>query len=288
MSPASSAPIAALPFPARIGLGTWQLGDSRASSQAESAAVLHALELGYRLVDTAEMYGSGGAERVVGAAVRSFGSARRDELCLVSKVLPGNASRRGTIAACEASLERLGIDYLDVYLLHWRGHFPLEDTLAAFNELRERRLIHHFGVSNFDVADLAEWRAVEARLGLKHRAITNQVHYCLSERGIEFDLLPEQRRHRVSTMAYTPLGSGALAHHPLLAQLGAARGATAAQVALAWTMRAADLISIPKSVHPERLAQNFQASTLTLTDAELAALDAAFPPPRRKQPLAMV
>ncbi|MFI4914673.1 MAG: aldo/keto reductase, partial [Steroidobacterales bacterium] len=239
-------------------------------------------------IDTAEMYGAGEAERIVGAALARAASPPRTQLCIVSKVLPTNASRRGTVKACEASLSRLGCEYLDLYLLHWRGRYELRETLEGFAELQRRGLIRHFGVSNFDVDDLEEWRAAEKALGLMSTARCNQVHYALSARGAEYDLLPWQRRHGIETMAYSPLGTGALAHHPVLIEIARARGATAAQVALAWTLRFPRIVTIPKSSHPKRLEENLGADSIRLSDAELARLDQAFPPPRGKQSLATV
>lgn len=274
-------------FPARIGLGTWKMGESAARSKQETAAVAQALEIGYRLIDTAEMYGSGGAERVIGAALQSYKS-RRQELCIVSKVLPQNASYKGTVKACEASLARLGCDYLDLYLLHWRGSYPFTETLQAFAELQQRGLIRRYGVSNFDIEDWQEWQAAEGELGLANAACVNQVYYCTQARGIEFDLLPWQKQRGIEIMAYSPLGLGDLAHHPVLAEIGAARGATAAQVALAWAVRYPEVAAIPKSANPVRLKENLQAANIRLTAAELARIDRAFPAPRRKQALQMI
>jgi diketogulonate reductase-like aldo/keto reductase len=265
-------------FPNRLGLGTWKMGESRNARAREVAAVVEALRLGYRLIDTAEMYGSGEAERVVGDALRQAPLAR-SELFLVSKVLPTNASRRGTVRACEASLERLGVQSLDLYLLHWRGRHRFTETLAAFAELRERQLIRHYGVSNFDIVELESWAAAERALGLPAATRCNQLHYCLDERAIERDVLAWQRRAGILTMAYSPLGQGRLARHPLLQQLGAARGVTAAQLALAWTLRDPDFVTIPKSSDPARLAENWAARHLTLSTEELSQLDRAFPPP---------
>lgn len=278
------------PFPTRIGLGTWKMGESRAARAQEAEAVLQALHLGYRLIDTAEMYGEGGAEQVIGAALK-VSHVSREQLCLVSKVLPHNASRRGTVKACEASLKRLQCDYLDVYLLHWRGPHEFTDTLAAFAELQQRGLIRRFGVSNLDVRALQRWRAAEQQLGLTDTLCTNQVHYCVTERGIEFDLLPWQREHGISTMAYSPLDLGELATHPLLMQIGAVHAAgplTAAQVALAWVLRHPDVVAIPKTIRALRLQENLQAADVQLTADELVQIDSEFPPPQRKRPLAMI
>jgi diketogulonate reductase-like aldo/keto reductase len=274
--------------PGRIGLGTWKMGSGGRAPQREVDAVAYALEAGYRSVDTAEMYGDGGAERVVGRALEAFGRARRSELFLVSKVLPQNASRSGTVAACEASIRRLGCGYLDLYLLHWRGAHPFAGTLEGFGELLRRGLIRAFGVSNFDVDDLEEWLGAERAVGLTDSVRCNQVYYSAGSRGIEFDLLPWQRERGIWTMAYSPLECGALAAHPTLADIGRARGVTASQVALAWCVRQPEVMAIPKSVHRERLEQNLAAGALELTARELAAIDRAFPPPAGKSALAMV
>jgi diketogulonate reductase-like aldo/keto reductase len=269
-----------------LGLGTWRMGESRPSHAADVAAVRQALELGYRLIDTAEMYGDGGAERVVGEALRGAlraGTVRRDDVFLVTKVLPANASRKATVAACDRSLERLGVDHVDLYLLHWRGGHPLGETVAAFEALRERGRIRAWGVSNFDVDDMDElWSVTDGP-----RCVANQVYYSASERGIEFDLLPAQRRRSVATMAYCPIDQGALASDPTLAEIGGRLGASAAQVALAWTMRQPDVIAIPKAGSEGHLRENLAAAALTLTDRDLAAIDARFAPPKRKQRLAM-
>jgi len=269
-----------------LGLGTWRMGESRSTHAADVAAVRQALELGYRLIDTAEMYGEGGAERVVGEALRGAsqaGTVRREDVFLVTKVLPSNASRTATIAACERSLERLGVDQVDLYLLHWRGGHPLGETVAAFESLRERGRIRAWGVSNFDVDDMDElWSAADGP-----HCVANQVYYSASERGIEFDLLPAQRRRSVATMAYCPIDQGALASDPTLTEIGGRLGASAAQVALAWVLRQPDVIAIPKAGRERHLRENLAAAALTLTDPDLAAIDARFAPPRRKQRLAM-
>lgn len=275
-----------LTFPSRIGLGTWRMGEARLARKRETAAVAHALSVGYRLLDTAEMYGDGGAEQVIGEAIAAFGIARRTDLLIVSKVLPQNASRAGTIRACEASIQRMGCGYLDLYLLHWRGPHPFAATLEAFAELQERRLIRHFGVSNLDTDDLSEWLATEESLGLPSKTQCNQVYYCLEQRGAEFELVPWQRERGIWTMAYSPLGSGALAGHPVLKRIGDRRGATAAQIALAWCVRQAGMVAIPKSADSKRIEENLRAADLRLTEAELAELNDAFPPPRAKRPLA--
>ena len=269
-----------------LGLGTWRLGESRAQHAHDVAAVRQALDLGYRLIDTAEMYGDGGAERVVGeamsAAIRA-GTLQREDAFLVTKVVPSNASRTGTVAACERSLQRLGADYVDLYLLHWRGGHPVAETVAAFESLRQRGLIRAWGVSNFDVDDLDELCGVDGGPNCG----VNQVYYSASERGIEFDLLPAQRKRGLATMAYCPIDQGALAGDTTFAEIGRRHGVRAAQAALAWVLRQPDVIAIPKAARVSHLRENLAAAELTLTDRDLAAVDARFPPPKRKRPLAM-
>lgn len=265
-----------------LGLGTWRMGEAARSRPAEVDAVQLALEIGYRLIDTAEMYGEGGAEQVVGEAL-ARAPVRREEVFLVSKVYPHNASRKGTIAACERSLKRLRTDRIDLYLLHWRGAVPLAETVDAFERLREQGKIRHWGVSNFDVGDLRElWDADDGP-----RCAANQVYYAASQRGIEFDLMPWQRQHRLPVMAYCPIDQGALARSTRLQAVARARGVTAAQVALAWVLRHADVIAIPKAVQAAHLRDNLAAASIELSAAELAQIDAAFPPPARKHRLAM-
>lgn len=268
------------------GLGTWHMGESRGTRNEEVAAVAAALAMGYRAIDTAEMYGSGGAEEVVGQALReslAAGVVRREDLFIVSKVLPGNASRRGTVSACEASLRRLGLDHLDLYLLHWAGPHPLRETVAAFEALQARGLIRRWGVSNFDRdAMQGLWAAPGGPA-----CAANQVYYSLSERGIEFDLLPWQAERGVPTMAYCPVDQGALATHPGLQALARPLGCSAAQLALAWVLRQPQVMPIPKAGNPDHLRENLAAAGLVLDAATLAALDGLFPPPRRRQPLAM-
>ena len=275
-------------FPARIGLGTWAMGVAAAQRTREITAVRHALDAGYRVIDTAEMYADGGAERIVGSALKAFGAARRAQLYIVSKVMPGNASRGGTVRSCEASIERLGCEYLDLYLLHWPGQHPFSDTLQGFHELLRRGLIRRFGVSNLDIDGLRRWLQVQDSLELPASTHCNQLYYCVEARGIEFDLLPFQRTRGIATMAYSPLGRGSLAHDELLAQIGRERGASAAQVALAWCLRQPDVIAIPKSVHAARIDENLTAAQIRLSASELARIDKAFPSPKSKRPLDMV
>ena len=265
-----------------LGLGTWRIGESARSRRAEVEAVRLALVIGYRLIDTAEMYGEGGAEEVVGEALAQ-GPVRRDEVFLVTKVYPHHADHEGTLAACARSLQRLRTDRIDLYLLHWRGEVALAETVAAFEHLRERGRIRHWGVSNLDLDDLRELWAIEGG----QRCTANQVYYCASQRGVEFDLLPWQRRHGVAAMAYCPIDQGALARREPLPAIARARGCTPAQVALAWVLRQPDVIAIPKAVQAAHLHDNLAAASIALSAAELAQIDAAFPPPRRKRALAM-
>ena len=267
-----------------LGLGTWRLGESRSRHADEVATVRQAFEIGYRLVDTAEMYGDGGSERVVGEALRAAiadGTVRRDEVTVVTKVLPSNASRKGVASACERSLKRLGIERIDLYLLHWRGNHPLADTLAGFETLRERGSIGAWGVSNFDVEDLYELAAAGGT-----GCIANQVYYSASERGIEFDLLPAHRKSRLITMAYCPIDQGALASDRSFETVGKRHGVSAAQAALAWVLRQPDVIAIPKSAREQHLRDNFAAAGIVLTADDLAQIDAKYPPPARKRALA--
>ncbi len=261
----------------RLGQGTWRMGEKRAQRAEEVAALRLGLDLGLTLIDTAEMYGEGEAERVVAEAI----SGRRDEVFLVSKVYPQNASRRGLPQALERSLKRLRVERLDLYLLHWRGGVALTETVGAMERMREAGKIARWGVSNLDVDDLLE---LEAALP---DCTTDQVLLNLEHRGPEFDLLPFCATQEMPVMAYSPVGQGgALLRHPALVKLAAARGATAAQVALAWTLSLPGVVSIPKATTLAHVRENAAARDITLTAKELAALDAAFPPPRVKQPLA--
>jgi diketogulonate reductase-like aldo/keto reductase len=269
------------PVPA-LGQGAWQIGEDRRKRAAELKALEVGIELGLVLIDTAEMYGNGGSERLVADAI----AGRREQVYVVSKVLPHNASRRGTIAACEQSLARLRTDYLDLYLLHWQGSEPLEETLEAFVALRDRGLIRHYGVSNFDRADLEHASALRGGAEIA----TDQVLYNLEQRGIEWDLLPWCRERRMPIMAYSPLGSDSrrLRTHPVLAQMAARLGATPSRIALAWLLRQPGVVVIPKASSEEHVRDNHAALELTLAAADLAELDRAFPPPKRATPLAMI
>jgi diketogulonate reductase-like aldo/keto reductase len=269
-----------------LGQGTWNMGEDPAARQAEVAALRLGMELGITLIDTAEMYGEGGAEEVVGEAI----AGRRDDVFLVSKVYPHHADRRGVQEACERSLRRLGTERIDLYLLHWRGNVPLAETLEAFARLREQGKIGDFGVSNFDLDDMLEATALPGG----NLIATDQVLYNLAERGIEWELLPWCRERQMPVMAYSPLESNpadqaGLLGRPELAAVAQRHGATPAQVALAWLLRQEGLVVIPKAVRPQHVRENRAALELAhaLQPEDLAQLDAGFPPPRRRRPLAM-
>lgn len=263
-----------------LGLGTWQMGETKARARDEIDSLRLGIDLGMTLIDTAEMYGEGGAELIVGKALED----RRDEVFLVSKVYPWNASRTGTIAACEASLQRLGTDRLDLYLLHWRGEHPLAETIAAFEELKAAGKIGAWGVSNFDTADMEELFSLPDGVN----CAANQVLYNLSRRGIEHDLLPWCQARGVPVMAYSPIEQGRLVHHPQLIHIAKAYQATPAQVALAFLLEREGVIAIPKSANLRRVRENRDAVDLDISDEDWAVLDAAFPPPARKMALDML
>lgn len=263
-----------------LGLGTWKMGESRARRADEVAALRLGIELGMTLIDTAEMYASGGAEEVVREAI----AGRRDEIFLVSKVLPSNASRRGVAQAVDGSLRRLGTDRLDLYLLHWRGSIPLAETVEAFETAKRQGKILRWGVSNFDSGDMAELASIDGGGAVE----ANQVLYNLESRGIEFDLLPAAAETALPIMAYSPVGQGGLSADRRLENIAARHGVTQAQVALAWTLRHPNVIAIPKATRLEHVRDNRAALDLNLTIKDLAELDAAFPPPRRKRPLEMI
>jgi len=261
-----------------LGQGTWKMGERRERLAQEVAALRLGIDLGMTLIDTAEMYASGGAEEVVREAI----ACRRDEVFIVSKVLPSNASRGATIRACESSLRRLGTDRIDLYLLHWRGGVPLRETVDAFEKLKADGKIGAWGVSNFDVGDMEEL------LPLPGSVAANQVLYNLGHRGIDFDLVPWQRERKIPVMAYSPVGEGELANDRRLQAVGDRHNATPAQIALAWTLRGDGVIAIPKATQEKHVRDNRAAADINLTAEDIADLDASFPPPRRKQPLAMV
>jgi diketogulonate reductase-like aldo/keto reductase len=263
-----------------LGLGTWKMGEDRNQFDAEVAALKLGLDLGVTLIDTAEMYGSGGSERVVAEAVKG----RRDDIFIVSKVLPSNASRAGTLAACERSLKNLSTDRIDLYLLHWPGSVPLAETVEAFEALKQAGKIRHWGVSNFDTDDMEEMAALPAG----QHCQTNQVLYNLSRRGPEFDLASWSRQRGMPLMAYSPVEQGRLARNSRLDAIARRHGATPAQVALAWVLAQPGVIAIPKAVKPEHVRQNVAAADIRLTAEDLAELDRAFPSPGRKRPLEMI
>jgi diketogulonate reductase-like aldo/keto reductase len=263
-----------------LGLGTWKMGEDRREFDAEVAALRLGLDLGVTLIDTAEMYGSGGSERVVAEAVRG----RRDGTFIVSKVLPSNASRAGTVAACERSLKNLGTDRIDLYLLHWIGSVPLSETVETFEALKLAGKIRHWGVSNFDTDDMEELVALPSGQNCQ----TNQVLYNLSRRGPDFDLAPWSRARSIPLMAYSPVEQGRLARNGRLDAIAARHNASAAEIALAWVLAQPGVIAIPKAVQPEHVRQNVAAAHIRLTAEDLAELDRAFPPPGRKRPLEMI
>jgi len=265
-----------------LGQGTWFMGEDDRRRAHEVVALRLGLDLGMTLIDTAEMYADGGAEEVTAEAI----AGRRDEVFLVSKVLPDNATRRGTIAACERSLRRLATDRIDLYLLHWPGPAPLEETVGAFEALVRAGKIRHWGVSNFDTSDMDEVAGLPGGAA----AATDQVLYNLTRRGIEWDLLPWCRQRRVPIMAYSPIEQGRMLDRPALRDVAARHGGsvTPAQVALAWLVRQDGIIAIPKAGNPAHANENRAALDLRLTDEDLAELDRAFPPPTRKRPLEML
>ncbi|SDS55621.1 aldo/keto reductase [Actinopolymorpha singaporensis] len=260
-----------------LGQGTWGWAEDRSRRDQEVAALRHGLDLGLTLVDTAEMYADGGAEELVGEAV----AGRRDEVFLVSKVLPDHGRRRDTLRACEASLRRLGTDHLDLYLLHWRGRVPLAETLEAFETLVAAGKIRYWGVSNFDTADLAEVMGLPGG----DAVTTDQVLYNLTRRGVEYDLLPWAQAVGLPVMAYSPVEQGRLLADGHLAALAAGLGATPAQLALAWVLRHPHVVAIPRAGTPGHVEENRAAVDLRLTPDVLAALDELFPPPTQKVPL---
>ncbi|MGN6765351.1 MAG: aldo/keto reductase [Rhizobiaceae bacterium] len=263
-----------------LGQGTWHMGEDRRRRADEVAALKLGIDLGMTLIDTAEMYASGGAEEVTREAI----AGRRDEVFLVSKVLPSNASHAGVIRSCEASLRRLGTDRMDLYLLHWRGGVPLTETVAAFEELKRAGKIRHWGVSNFDTDDMEELLGIDGAAAVQ----TNQILYNLSSRGIEYDLVPWSNERGIPLMAYSPVNQGSLGRERSLQAIADRHGATATQIALVWVLRRKGVIAIPKAVEPDHVRQNRAALDIELDEADLAELDRAFPPPRRKEPLAMI
>ena len=281
--PASTIPTLKLPggeIVPRLGQGTWRMGETPRLRDAEIAALRLGLDLGMTLIDTAEMYGDGEAERIVAEAIKG----RRDEVFIVSKVLPQNASRAGTVAACERSLKRLNTDRIDLYLLHWRGRYKLKDTLAAFQSLVKDGLIKAWGVSNFDVGDMEELAALPGGTAVA----TNQVLYNLARRGIEAGLLLWCRSRHIPIMAYSPVEQGRILRDRALARVAERYRATPAQIALAWLLRQDDMMVIPKATSLDHVRENRAALDIELSKADLAELDKAFPAPCGAQPLEML
>jgi diketogulonate reductase-like aldo/keto reductase len=268
---------------AALGQGTWYMGDSTATRAEEIQALRTGLDLGMTLVDTAEMYGNGAAEELVGEAI----AGRRDEVFLVSKVLPSNASRTGVVEACRRSLRRLKTDRLDLYLLHWAGPHPLEETIAGFERLLESGEIGGWGLSNFDEDELGGLPA-GYEPGTARGPQTDQILYNLTRRGPEFDLLPSSRVSGMPLMAYSPIEQGRLAGLPVLEGIAARHGANTVQIALAWVLRLEHVIAIPKAGSSAHVRENRAALDIVLTPQDLAELDAAFTPPRSWQPLEML
>ncbi len=263
-----------------VGQGTWMIEGGAEAERRALEALRLGLDLGMTHIDTAEMYGSGRAEELVSEAV----AERRDQVFLVSKVLPSNASRRGTITACEKSLRRLKTDRLDLYLLHWAGSEPFAETLAAFQELQRSGKIRHYGVSNLDLGEMKEWWSLDRGREVQ----TNQLLYNLSRRNIEWELLPWLRSHKIPVMAYSPIEQARLLDDPKLVGFARKYGMTPAQAALAWLLANDDVIVIPKTGNPQRLRENLGALEHPLTAAQCAELDRLYPPPRGPQSLDML
>ena len=262
-----------------LGLGTWKMGIGDSDEAAQLRALQAGIAQGMTLIDTAEMYGDGRSEQLVARAI----AGQRDKVFVVSKVLPQNASRLGTIKACEASLKRLKTDVLDLYLLHWRGSYPLPETFAAFEELRAAGKIRHYGVSNFDIDDMEELNKAVPN----NSNAANQVMYNLTDRGIEWDLYPKCHKDKIAVMAYCPLGQGRLIGNPGIEPIAKKHKVTNAAVALAFTLRLPGVISIPKSSQEKRVLENAVAADLALDEEDLAKLNQIFPAPRKKCPLAI-
>ncbi|SFQ22159.1 aldo/keto reductase [Salibacterium halotolerans] len=268
-----------------IGQGTWHMGEKPDQKEDEVRALQLGLDLGMTVIDTAEMYGSGGAEQIAGEAVQG----RRDEAFIVSKVLPNNAGGSRLIQACEESLKRMGTEYVDLYLLHWRGGFSLEDTVEGMEKLKRDGKIRRWGVSNLDTADMQElWQNDNAA-----SCQTNQVLYHLGSRGVEYDLLPWMRKNRLPMMAYCPLAQGGalrrrMLEHPRIQEIAEGHNASAMQILLAWVIQAGDILAIPKAMQTQHVYDNAEAARIHLTEEDCRTLDQAFPAPDRKQPLDIV
>jgi diketogulonate reductase-like aldo/keto reductase len=263
-----------------LGIGTWKMGEVARRRAGELAALRQAIDLGMTLIDTAEMYGEGAAEELIGEAIRG----RREEVFLVSKVYPQNAGRRSAMQACERSLRRLGVERIDLYLLHWRGSIALAETFEAFTKLVDDGKIGAFGVSNFDTGDLQEAWGIPAGRNL----ITNQILYNLTRRSVEFDLLAWCREHGIPIMAYSPVEQGRLVQNRKLVEIARGREATPAQIAIAWLLAQQDVIAIPKAGDPRHVVENRGAADIELTATELGELGRAFPRPRQRRALEML
>jgi diketogulonate reductase-like aldo/keto reductase len=264
-----------------LGQGTWRMGETKRTHEEEVAALRLGIDLGMTLIDTAEMYGEGGAEEVVADAI----TAQRDRVFVVTKVYPQNASRTALPKACHGSLKRLRIDGIDLYLLHWRGATPLTETVEAFEKLRTAGKIRRWGVSNFDLEDMKELLAIED----DSACAANQVLYNLENRGIEFDLLPWSQKKKMPIMAYAPVGHGrGLLNNAALKKIAKGHDATPAQIGLAWVLRQPGVIAIPKSSNESHVRDNVRSVEIQLTKEDLAELDRAFPPPKAKKPLPML
>jgi len=263
-----------------LGQGTWMMAERSADRKAEIAALRRGIELGMSLIDTAEMYADGKAEELVGEAI----SGKRDRVFLVSKVYPHHGSRRGVVEACERSLRRLRTDYLDLYLLHWRGSIPLSETVEGFEALQRAGKIRHWGVSNFDTDDMMELAALPGGAG----CAANQILYNIGRRGPEWDLLPWLSERGIATMAYSPIEQGRLPHSGMLSGIARKHGASTFQIALAWVLRQPEIIAIPKAANIQHVDENRRALEIVLDADDLAAVDKAFRPPVRKRPLEMI
>ena len=267
-----------------LGLGTWFMGQTASKFEQEVSAVRYAIECGISLIDTAEMYANGGAEKVVGAAIKDLGSIDREKIFIVSKVLPSNGGYEDVVQACERSLRRLSVDCIDLYLLHWRGAVPFQETLKAFKALRSEGKIRYFGLSNFDSADLEEWCKCDGGAEFA----TNQVLYNLGRRGVEWDIIPFCKDRNVPVMAYSPLEQGRLDQFPVLSEVAERHGVKPLQVALAWVLSQESVITIPKAVNHQHIDQNIAALEIVLDGQDYALLDAIFPPPSGPSRLEML
>ena len=277
MNPSRSIPLRSGEKIAALGQGTWHFAESPAKWADEVASIRLGVDLGMTVIDTAEMYSNGAAEALVGEAI----AGRRSEVFLIDKVLPHHATRVGTVRACKASLDRLGVEYIDLYLLHWRGPVPLVETIEGFAELKLDGLIRHWGVSNFDLDDMVELSSVSDGDEVQ----TNQILYNLTRRGPEYALLPWLAQHGIATMAYSPIEQGRLIEYPALQAIARRHDATPAQVSLAWVLQHDGVSAIPRAGTLSHVRQNAAARDIELTSDDLRALDRAFPPPTRPRPL---